>query len=812
MPAMELLPPIPNDPRVPNRPTQTIKMLTAFVGCGGIAGHMQITLSLLMPPLNLRFFLAALDNLRRLKSEFPSAFSRLNSAQKEALQYALSSYEMAAQIEEPGLTSDIRRSPRSSGHGNLRYSTTRHPAYSLLMLDHPHPATAVYFDLMVAEVIAKAISLRSGFAWAAYVNYIHPDSREQATCPQPLNGSIEGIERAARQLTGSTRRDHLAFLTENNIPTDIDTVLDCLAAQATQNTHSKEAVELGRLVRNFIEATPSENQKNFRKSWRRGFRRGLNYGTHRIGPFEVTATQMRGASLIRRVSDQIRKEALETDAAPYELADPMPTLMLDLGTNARLPVSSKDAISRQMMRQISRSQQLMPNRISGLKQHKLIPVSQLISANDLPVHAHLLLIASLATGRPIDSLKSISITTGARLTDAIEDIEYDLVRRAWRVRINLPELKNHQAPKGAKVTASHAELPDAFGAHRLASSLRENKKKERLTITWTEAHYKSAYDFLKTHSMSESYLSRILPMALFESTGDLSTGALISSWLPNDCETYLHYLTVDTNLVAKRYLQGVHYLKDRFHLPLTPPSFEAQAGHVGMPNCPDDFFIKHIVCQLITQIEDHPILTRKDRAHYINLLSTYSLLFMTQGLGLRNWIDSDPNIQPLPPEFDGMGIATFSDKAVTDGHFRVIYCPADLTEHMAGITGLAQRIQSEFPALNGIEAPGLLAFIDENGRARRFHPSDVKLVLGESFDFMPNALRRRARSYMYEYQGEDAPKLAHGYSCWMGHWPYSLNPHRIEADGLRESLYMITQKIIDPLLASDGWRPLTPRI
>ncbi len=805
---------IPDDPRFVRRPSQTIRLLTAIGGTGISAAETQIILSLLMAPLNLRFFLSVLDNLIHLRTQFPSAFSRLSPAQTLALNHAKSVFDLTAEIAEPGLASDLRRSPYGSRTGNLRYSSTRHPMYSLLMLEHPHPATSRYLNLMIAEVCAKSISLRSSLSWAAYVTYIHPDTRDHAPCPQPRNGSIENIERAVRQITSSDHRDLLAILAEEKTPFEIKAVLEALAELSTKNSHAKEAVELGRLVRNFLDATHNDSSFSSRSNIRRSLRKGINYGTHRIGPFEVTSTVVEGVSTFLHVSDKDRLLAADLDIAPLELSDPSITMIIDLADKSGLTHSSKVAYARQVGRQVRRSQQLMPNRISGLKAHRLFPVTTLLSTTNIDASVHLLLLASLATGRPLDTLSKISITKGACLDDPVEDVEYDLLRKSWRVRVNQPDLKNCIPPLGARTVKTHAEIPDVVGALRLAQLLHVSHHGiiERVTKTYSEAQRAEAKVVLKTIKLREDHLSKILPLAFYEATGDLSTGALISRWLPNDCETYLHYLSVDCRALANNYLKGCRFLVDKFNLPLNIPLFDAEPAYVGMKNCPDDVFIKGLVQYLVSELNSLPLRTRADRAAYINLFSTYSLLFMTQGLGLRNWIDADPAIQTLPSTFDGLGLANFAHKTVTSGHFRVMYCPADLTRHIAGLSMLTRRLAMEFTATTGKEAPGLLPFIDEDNRVRRFHPADVRTVLGDRFPFPPNALRRRARSHMYDYEGSDAVTLAHGYSYWMGHWTYSTNPHRIEADGLRESAYLITRHIIEPLLAADGWTALAPRI
>lgn len=364
------------------------------------------------------------------------------------------------------------------------------------------------------------------------------------------------------------------------------------------------------------------------------------------------------------------------------------------------------------------------------------------------------------------------------------------------------------------MTSNHAELPDVVGATHLATYYHQNKspRAERLILKWTRHDHDQANAFLKDIHLQADYLGKVLPMALYESSGDLATGALISRWLPNSCETYLHYLTVDRTSIAEKYWTAAQSLQSRLDLPLPAVKPPIETGFVGMPNCPEDSHMQRLVAELLHELNTLPITTRADRARYINLFSSYTVLYSTQGLGLRNSIDPDPAVAAMPGMTEKLGLAIFEDKRVTAAHIRALYCSADLTIHMTGLENFSSRIQQEFPAKSHKEAPGLLPFIIDNTSSRRFHPSDIHHILGERFNFMPNALRRRARSYLYAYSEPDAASLGHGFSAWMGHWPEANNPHRHESSGLRESLYKIAHQIITPLLEKDGWRPVSPRV
>lgn len=420
---------------------------------------------------------------------------------------------------------------------------------------------------------------------------------------------------------------------------------------------------------------------------------------------------------------------------------------------------------------------------------------------------------SLSTGRPVQALSEIHLTSGASVLAAREDVEYDIVRGTWRVRANRPSLRRTAVPTGARLTTTHVELPDLFNAEDSARACRldAREKTERIPIRWTASEQEQAISILKRAGLTPEFLGRALPMALYQQTGDLATGALISRWLPNGCATLIHYLTVDRTTIAARYSKAATWLRRELQFPDTI-IVDVEPGAVGMHNCPNDDTVLNVVRELLARLEEQPVRTREDRIEYVNLLSTYTLLFMTQGLGLRNWIDPDPHVHAMPNGFDGLGLAIFSDKKVTEAHTRVVYCPAELTRHLEGVGSLTERLLDEFPAAGGSEAPGLLPFIEADGRVRRYHPSDARKVLGESFEFEPNALRRRARSSMYQYAGPDAAELGHGFNGWMGHWTFASNPHRPESGGLRNGIYRVVTQVITPLLAADGWRAVLPRI
>lgn len=814
-----MLPPlpaaIPNDPNHPSRPTHTVQVLEALARAGLDFTPVQVAQSLLLAPLNLRFFKHVLGNFRRLHTHYLSVFSQLSEDHQEALQKTLDTYDLIMQINDPLLIEEFSKSPRESQKGNLGYSTNRHPLYSLLMLEHPHP-TSSYFDLLMTVTLVQCITLRENFEGEAYRQYIHPDSRLEAPCPQPFHHTIVAIEQLGRQITGSTTSDPFVRLSENAVPLEVPAILEFFRNEKNYNGHSKEAMAFAAHIENFLKKTIHTSRKNHgrRVVGRQSIRHGLNIGTLLAGDLTMTPSELHGADLISVIDSQTEQIATDLDMAPEEIITNTPTLLLNLGIGASLPASARTALSRHIANQLARAQQLMITRTTGLRAHRLAPIKALLKNTDLSPEVALLLRASLATGRPLNALEKMVITRHASIHDANETIEFDITRGTWRITINTPRLRRKNIPQNARMTSNHAELPDVVGATPIATHYHQNKSPhaERLTLKWTPQDHDQAKAFLNDIHLESDYLGKVLPMALYESSGDLATGALISQWLPNSCETYLHYLTVDRVSITEKYWTAAKSLQSRLDLPLPAEKPPIEAGFVGMPNCPEDSHMQRLVSALIHELNTLPITTRADRARYINLLSCYTVLYLTQGLGLRNSIDPDPAVAAMPSMTEKLGLAIFEDKRVTDAHIRVLYCPADLATHMAGLKHFSARIQQEFPAKDGKEAPGLLPFIIDNANSRRFHPSDIQQILGDRFNFMPNALRRRARSYLYDYSGPDAASLGHGFSAWMGHWPEANNPHRHESNGLRESLYKIAHQIITHLLEKDGWRPVLPQV
>jgi hypothetical protein len=438
---------IPDDPKFPGRPTQTVQVLQALAQCGVDFTAVQTSLSLLLAPLNLRFLVPVLGNLKRLYKSHPEAFSPLNDYHKEALQKAIDSFDHLFRISDPKLMVDLRKSPRDSVTGNLNYSTSRHPLYSLLMLEHPH-ATSSYFDLLVASAIAKAIMLRQDFQWDPYQQYVHPDGRLTAVCPQQLNSAIARIEFLGRAVTGSKISDPFAKLAEKSVPLEINSVLDFFNNEAKLNRHSKSAVRFSAKIKSFLEATSSRGGGG--RSGDRDFRNGLNIGTLLAGDMAITPSELEGADIISCINSNAEQKASDLDMAPEEMVAGIPTLLLDLGIGATLPTSARIALSRHIANQVARSQQMMVTRDSGLRPYRLQPIGSLLANITPGSKVSLLLRASLATGRPINVLEKMVITTGASVEDADETIELDTVCRTWRVKVNSPSLRKKDPPAGAR--------------------------------------------------------------------------------------------------------------------------------------------------------------------------------------------------------------------------------------------------------------------------------------------------------------------------------------------------------------------------
>lgn len=160
----------------------------------------------------------------------------------------------------------------------------------------------------------------------------------------------------------------------------------------------------------------------------------------------MITSELHGADLISVIDSQIEQTATDLDMAPEEIITSAPTLLLNLGIGASLPASARTALSRHIANQLARAQQLMITRPTGLRANRLAPINALLKNTDLRPEVALLLRASLATGRPLNTLEKMVITRHASIHDANEAIELDITRGTWRITINTPNLRRKNIP------------------------------------------------------------------------------------------------------------------------------------------------------------------------------------------------------------------------------------------------------------------------------------------------------------------------------------------------------------------------------
>lgn len=796
----------------PNRVPQIQRAIAEVAAAGGNVDAVKLSLTVLNATDNLRHACDAIEGAIQLIQVYPEAFSTLDEQRLELLSFLHEAKASLLMVSSKDLRRDLTRSPHGS-IGLLHYATGRHPLWSLLMLRHPHQRTRDWFDFLLATTISQSLVLRCDFTWDTYQGYIEGS---HSNTIQPFNSSLEVIERLFRKISSSTIRDPLGVLADIPPSSSLEDVLDQLEHQSRRNRYSADSQELGAEIRKYLRHKPGDRLSL--PPLRGGRRRhgSPHIGTYRFGQFEATRDDEVPAYLLQMISEAITKAAIALDLHPKELVGD-PVLLANLEARATLPGEARRESLRHILAQLSRSQQMMPARLSGLKGWRISHLTRLILGVDGTPSDRFLLIASLATGRPLDSIPEIHITHDADVSDVKATIELDIVRCVWRLQINQPGLKNADSQKGALIAGDIAELPDLYGACRAASGLLDESGPihERTILSLTPTRRLGALRLLKeisTGDVSPAYLSKILPMALLEATGDLATGALIGNWLPIDCDVVLHYLTVERMAVVRHYMRATLHLQGRYGLPMhgIPVRPVFSPGAVGMHNCPSDETIREAIAGLISQLQAQVPRTRSERIQYINSYSLYSLLMMTQALGYRNRVDPEPNVYDLPASAGDMGLAVFGDKLSTPAHYRVMYCPAIVKHQLHNWDRVRASAIAEFSPGSSSDAYGVFILIGDDGRIRPMQPKDIPELLGEAFAFLPNALRRRARSKLYEYEGQYVARLGRGYAVWMGHWTYATTPHRPLSDGMRRMLREITKEIIEPLLHQDGWQVVEP--
>lgn len=817
------------------RTAHTDDFLDAAEKAGFPASAIKAALMLIDAPPNLRFLGAVTTRLQLLLTSFPSLARRLSDERADDLESIDVVLDAIDALPDSDMRYELMASPADYPQGNLHYSSESHPIYSLLMLRLPHAAHAHHFDALIAATAVAWLGRLEELDWDTYHTNLFTSESDTESNARLLR--VEDIRRfydvefRLRKLAGLTV-DAFKFLDSDCPPFEIDRLLEAMQEARYHATYHVHIPRVANRINSLLYSDHENESGGDGDGRKAGLSDGYAIGTLIAGPYQLSAVGEDNDNvdyIVTSISRATLKRAADEDIDPLELVDDDASVMLDLGPVASLPRSARSYSAAKTFQQISRAQQMTPFREDGLKSWRIDGINHALAAapQHLSPEENLLLIASLATGRRITRLGTIDVTVDTPADGRVAAIELDLTSRTWRIAVNQPNLRNRPCPDGAITVTQTAVLPDLFGACDVArrcpsvlSGLESGRMRVPVSATRERA---AAVSQLLASSPAETpvtpnYLATAIPKAIYEYCGDLAAGALISTWLPCNASTYLHYLTVDRVVIADRYRAAIHYLEERYGLEVQSDTSDIPVGHVGTTNCPTDIATRRMVITLKDVLETLPTKTREQRLRYANIYTCYTVLYLAIGLGFRARRDPRPNVEPLPGIGVDGAIASFFDKATSASHYRTIYCPPALRRHLEHYdtfreslpyliapTGNANRFHRKLVDL-------LFVYFDSNGYPQELRPIHVERMVSDFFPFKLNCQRRRIRSRMLEYAGDDFRQLGRGFSIWMGHWPQFNSPHRAESGFDINILRRISEAIIEPILESDGWEPLEHRL
>ncbi len=819
-----------------SRESHTDLFLAKALDLGFSVPAVQNSLMLLHAPGNLRFLGAVTSNFLRLLKKFPSLTNTLPIEVENKLDDMDVLLNVIDSLEFDDMHYEITASPADYPRGNLFYSAHNHPLYSLLLLTLPYEDHEEHFDGLIAATTVSWLTLLPPLEWKNYKTFLSlksdasnsESSHFDEHIPFVLIRRIYNIESNLRKLADA-ELDPFGFISDEIRPSDIESLLDSMIESRFHATYIESVRTAGVKIKT-LRTNSFYDSVDYSSQGGTGLlTEGRHLGTLISGPYHFNSIdEDESADIVHCIPVHILRKAANEDIDPLELIEDDSITLIDLGAANSLPDSARKFAASRNFQQIAKAQQLLPFRKDGLKSEKIEAINRALqkATSTLEREDQLILIAVIATGRLPNRLE-IDITLDTAADDRVANLELDIASKTWRLMVNAPNLKNHPTPAGSVPVTQTAIIPDLFGACDIAMrclAIEEGFDSGKLRVPFTVSPDRIAkvnefiHKELNEFSVSPTYLAKLISMATFELTGDLATGALISSWLPCNASTYLHYLSVDRLIIAERYLSAVKYLSSHYGLEYTESDSTVTPGHVGTSNCPSDSAAHTLVDTLKTMLNSLPVNTRDERLHYSNVYTCYSVCFLAAGLGYRARRDPRPNIEPLSENLLGGAFATFWDKATSSSHYRTIYCPHDLKTHLQFYdtfrqsipyliepVGNADRYFSKMDSL-------LFIWFDANGNPQELRPIHVEQLVQEFFPFKINCHRRRARSRMFEYTGDKSVIMGRGYSVWMGHWPQFNSPHRSESGFSIEILRLISEHIIEPMLITDGWVALEHRL
>lgn len=821
-----------------SRSSHTEGFLAAAAAAGFPVSAIQTTLMLLDAPANLRFLGAVSARLKHVLAKFPALASMLSDDRADEIECLDVVLDAIDAVKDNDMRYELMASPADYPRGNLYYSSESNPIYSLLMLRLTHPAHEDHFDVLIAATAIAWLDQIQELNWENYLSRISSteNSEDAATfaIPAPLLRRFYSVEFDLRQLSHLKGDDPFSFLSGDIQPQSVNSLLEAMKASRFHATYDPHIPRVAKRIASLLSDTLEDFVKDGNAGGHAGLVEGHALGELISGPFHFSTIgddddddDDEGDCTVYCLPGSVMRKAAQEDIDPLELVDEDANVVLDLGAANSLPRSARNYAASKSFQQIARKQQLTPFLLDALKSARIDGINDALTAAQKhpSPEAGLLLMASLATGRRMSRLTLIDVTVDTPADGRVAPIELDLASRTWRIPVNQPTLRNRPCPNGAIPVTQTVVVPDLLGACEIArrcpavvAGLESGKR--RIPISATAERIASAVELLssatKNDPVSPRQLAMVMPMAAFEYSGDLALGALLSSWQPCNASTYLHYLTVDRQVIASRYEAVARYASERHGLAIQTAGYRVPDGHVGTTNCPSSDAVRKLVATLKNLLLTIPTNTQEERLYYANLYTSYSILFLCAGLGFRARRDPRPNIEPLPGM--GEGFAIFFDKATSPSHYRTVYCPPELRRHLEHYdefrlalpyliepTGNADRFHQNLDSL-------LFAFFSAYGYPQELRPSHVERMIEPIFPFKINCFRRRARSRMLEYDGPDARQIGRGFAIWMGHWPQFNSPHRAESGFSIHMLRRISEAIIEPMLAADGWEALEHRL
>jgi len=412
-----------------------------------------------------------------------------------------------------------------------------------------------------------------------------------------------------------------------------------------------------------------------------------------------------------------------------------------------------------------------------------------------------LLHASLATGRSLESLRQLRITTSDIDPVFQQDaVQYSLSRRAWHIRVLPPAWNDLPVAAEDRVVAPTLILSDctSFGQwlERYLPDVRNGfLPVGRLTGLRRARLLEWLHDATgDTHASLSGCAQFLFGQLLQASRGDVGVASLITGVGLTHSMSVAHYAHYSSVRLATYYRQALAPLaiSTIAKLPLAVDSLG-----VGARRVPTLASVQQLVGHLQQQISlvSSPV-------ECANYYTAYTLLGLVVGIGLR------PIIDPQVSDADTEGrIVTFTDKARTDYHRRISAMPPSLLLHMRHYADYRSVAVSAAPHWRGTKVDYL--FCERlTGKQRAFRPSDFETLVSSVFGLELYALRRFARTMLAQNEAVRGEDL----DAFMGHWFDRVSPHDPLSTYPMRRLLAFAEGPAEDLLKQIGFKPMRYRV